>query len=464
MVPVVAFRVGQVRAAEFRVVGVHGREMGEQSGAVDSLPVERVVRHLVGLVPGDFLGQEPAAARSLDDLRQGCRVAEGIREPGFAALDAELGQEEALAFQELARHCLPAGHVGVGLHPHATHGNELASADLLPDPGKQFGVELLDPGKLLGGGARKHKAGVLVHQRHHVGEGPGAFADGFAHRPQPGRIDVGVPGGHEPVRGSVGGPGEYFSQGGPAGDGGTGNVIRIHQVEHALQGTEDFVAPGKLRGQLRHEAREGPDVLLQLPDLLLQFGDGDAPQPVLRGCSCRGLVAVRGGGKRPALGHIGVGCRLHVEIHRHAAAQELQRDVLVAGRDGLDDAAVRPPGDAFALETRHLGAEPKVNHHLDGGARPGAPRFGHFALCAQPGGPPGFAPGGVVFLGNEVLAHGIQRRHGLAGNLPAGQCQRQAAAVDGRVDALTHEPLKAHFRDAAVVMQSGSSLALGSGP
>ena len=58
----VALGVGQLGAAELRVVGVDRREVGEDPGAVDALPPEGVVRHPVRLVPGDLLGQEPARA------------------------------------------------------------------------------------------------------------------------------------------------------------------------------------------------------------------------------------------------------------------------------------------------------------------------------------------------------------------------------------------------------------------
>ena len=88
----------------------------------------------------------PAA---FDDLGQGRGVAERVREPGFAAFDAKLLEEEVLALNELPGHGLPAGHVGVRLNPHATHRNELTGLDLLPDAAEELGVELLHPGQLL---------------------------------------------------------------------------------------------------------------------------------------------------------------------------------------------------------------------------------------------------------------------------------------------------------------------------
>lgn len=59
LVLVVADRVRHLLAGELGVVGVHRREVGEDPRAVDALPPEGVVGQLVGLVPGEFLGQEP---------------------------------------------------------------------------------------------------------------------------------------------------------------------------------------------------------------------------------------------------------------------------------------------------------------------------------------------------------------------------------------------------------------------
>ena len=366
----------------------------------------------------------------LDDLRQGGGVAEGVRKPGFAAFDAELVEEEALALDELPGHGLPAGHVGVRFHPHAAHRHELAGFDLLADAAEQLRVELLHPGQLLGGGAGEHKVGILIHQGHHVGERPGALADGFAHRPQPGGVDVGVAGGHQLVGGGVGGPGQHLGQGCPPGGGGARDVVRVHGVHHPLQRAEDLVAPRLLHGELVHQPGKGPDVLLELPHGLVEFGDGDAAQPVL-GCRAgRGLVPVGGGREGPALGDVGVGCRLNVEVHGHAAAQELQRNVLVARRYGLDDAAVRPPGDPLALEAGDLRGEAQVHHDLHLGVRGGTPGIRHLALEPKPLGAPRPAPGGTVFLRQELLPQRFHHGNGFIRDVPAGQGQRHASRVD----------------------------------
>ena len=58
----VALGAGELVAGEVGVVGVDRREVREDAGAVDALPPERVVREAVRLVPGDLLGEEPAAS------------------------------------------------------------------------------------------------------------------------------------------------------------------------------------------------------------------------------------------------------------------------------------------------------------------------------------------------------------------------------------------------------------------
>ena len=130
----VVLGVRELAAEQLGVVGVGGREVGEHPGAVVALPPEGVVRELVGLVPGDLLGEEPARTRRRDDLRQRAAVAERVGQPDLLGLDAELLKEEPLAVHELAGHRLAARHVRVRLDPHAADRHELACRDLLAPP------------------------------------------------------------------------------------------------------------------------------------------------------------------------------------------------------------------------------------------------------------------------------------------------------------------------------------------
>ena len=87
--------------AEVPVVCISRRKVGKHAGSVNSLPQERVMRWLVGVVPGQLLGQEVFAARFLDQLRKVARIAKNVGQPQDLRLVTELVQEEALAVHEL---------------------------------------------------------------------------------------------------------------------------------------------------------------------------------------------------------------------------------------------------------------------------------------------------------------------------------------------------------------------------
>src|SRR6266852_1749218 len=77
----VADALGHFLGLEAAVVRVGGREVGEDAGPVDPLPYKGVVRGLVGVVPGELLGEEEIAAGFGDELRQVARIAEHVRQP-----------------------------------------------------------------------------------------------------------------------------------------------------------------------------------------------------------------------------------------------------------------------------------------------------------------------------------------------------------------------------------------------
>ena len=149
LVLVILLDVREFFAGELAVVGVGGREVRVLGRAVDALPPERVVREHGELVPADLLGEEVRIARGGANLRERARISEGIGQPGFCGFEPKLAKEKALALNELPGHCLGAGHVRVGLDPHATHGNETAARDVRLDAFEQFGVEVADPLVLL---------------------------------------------------------------------------------------------------------------------------------------------------------------------------------------------------------------------------------------------------------------------------------------------------------------------------
>lgn len=162
--------------------------------AVDPLPLEEVVGEGVGLVPGQLGRQEAGDPGTARELRQGTGEAEGIRQPGDRAAPAEALLEVPLAVQELPHESLSTHHLAVRLDP--------APADRLPAPlgeslahaFEQRRVVLLDPGRELCRGLYEGEVQVAIHQPEHGGKGAPAFAACLGDRPEPGEVEVRVPG------------------------------------------------------------------------------------------------------------------------------------------------------------------------------------------------------------------------------------------------------------------------------
>ena len=79
LVQEVALRIHQLMHAHPRAVGIRGREVRENTRAIDALPHERVVRELGGVVPRDLLREEPVESCTAGDLRPRAGVAETVR-------------------------------------------------------------------------------------------------------------------------------------------------------------------------------------------------------------------------------------------------------------------------------------------------------------------------------------------------------------------------------------------------
>ena len=145
----VRHRVGELRAGQLAVVGIHRREVREDPGAVDPLPVEGVVGKPVGGAPRELLSEEPPRAGEAHELRESRGVPERVGQPHLLGLQAELLEEEPLAMHELPGEGLTSRHVGVALDPHAADGQELTFAHPLPHPLEQHRVLLTEPRELL---------------------------------------------------------------------------------------------------------------------------------------------------------------------------------------------------------------------------------------------------------------------------------------------------------------------------
>ncbi len=102
--------------------------------------------------------------------------------------------EVALADEELADEGFAVGEVEVRLDPHAADDLPAALFDALADLVVHLGIFFGDPGGVLRGGLAVGVAGVLVHELERGGEGALDDVDGFAARPEPGSVDVGVAG------------------------------------------------------------------------------------------------------------------------------------------------------------------------------------------------------------------------------------------------------------------------------
>ena len=156
------------------------------------MPPEEAEGELVGVVPVHLLSDEVVHAGALVDLRELPVVAEGVGVPADAGGDSVLLVEVALADEELADEGFAVGEVEVGLDPHAADDLPATLFDALADLVVHLRIFFGYPGGVLGGGLGVGVAGVLVHELERGGEGALDYVDGFAARPEPGGVDVGV--------------------------------------------------------------------------------------------------------------------------------------------------------------------------------------------------------------------------------------------------------------------------------
>ncbi len=453
----VAVREGDLGAGQLGVVGVHRGEVGEDPRAVDTLPLERAVRKGVPLVPGDLLGQEPLETGPDQQLRQCPRIAEAVRQPGAAAFDAELVAEEALPVQELPDQRLAAGQHRVRLDPHAADRHEPPVRHRLLDPGVDLGTVLLDPGVLLRAGHGVDEVVVLLQQGHHRAGRPGHLADGLAQRPQPGRVDVGVTDGGDPVGGRRGRTGQHLPELGAAGRRGAGDVLQIDGVQCPVEREQDLRPAGGGDVQLLGELQQHLDVMDQLEHLGLEdhgIGAPDAVQQLL----ARGVpVALLGGLEGHVVEQHRVGRRLDVELDRLAAGGVRgDRDPLRPGVQRPHRGAVRAVDQALGLEAGHVDVEAEVEQHLDPAS---GERGGHLAGDPEPGGVPSATPrrprGARLVRGRQPRGH----RDRFAADPVGGQGQRVRAGVDRGTQPLLQDARHPGQRQVLIVVHQTSTAA-----
>src|SRR5699024_6657394 len=92
-------------------------QVSEYPCAVNSLPIERIVRELVRIVPCHLGGEEVFNVAALHNLRDRSGITEGIRQPESVRGKSEILPGKALSPQELTDHRLTGSDVAVALHP-----------------------------------------------------------------------------------------------------------------------------------------------------------------------------------------------------------------------------------------------------------------------------------------------------------------------------------------------------------
>ena len=188
--------------------------MGEHPSAVQALPPEEVVRESVGLRPVQLGGEEAVETGGPEQLGQGGREPEAVRQPAHPVTLAELPFQPRLPPQQLPRDRFSADHVHVGLDPHAAGRLPAAPGGQVSDPLEELGIDLANELVGLAGAVDEGHLRVAVQQVHHRVEGAPGLASGLLQRPQPGEVDVGLTGQSQPPARRVDGAetGQVFLQ------------------------------------------------------------------------------------------------------------------------------------------------------------------------------------------------------------------------------------------------------------
>ena len=88
--------------------------------AIDSLPDKGIIWKLVKLIPCDLSRQEIWYTTFFQDLRDGCRISEYIRQPEASARNAKFFHEELFALHHLSDQRFSCREVAVRLQPHGS--------------------------------------------------------------------------------------------------------------------------------------------------------------------------------------------------------------------------------------------------------------------------------------------------------------------------------------------------------
>ena len=435
--------------------------MREDARPVNALPEERVVREAVDLVPRDLLSEHPAHSGQPSELRQGRRIAERVGQPHLVATVTQAFGEPSRAEGELAAYRLAGEQVAVRLDPHPPDRDDGTGGDGRLQPREEIGLVLLQPRPVLGGGQREDDAGTGLGQVENVGDGPGDLASGLTDRPEPGRVDVGVPDGADLV-GALGGPhGERRRQDGAGGRGGADDVGQVEGIHRLVEGAQDRPGAGGGLGQHLGQAEQRHHVSDELADLVVHLDQVGSGQAIERG-RVGGLLAPDARGREGAgPQHLGVGGGLDVEAHL-ALVVGPHRNPRVSRVDALDDPAALVEHQALGLPTDRPARPTEVDDCLKGGA---AQVRRHARAEAEPGRPPGGTPRHTHCGGGEVGGEGHLSGDGLPlpryavrlGHLPGCGIERGDHRGLGRADPLGEDSAHPGQDDGALIVHLDSS-------
>ena len=460
-----ALGLGQLGRLDRCAVGVGRGEVREDPTPVDALPQEAVVREAVGAVPGHLLGEEPIATSQPEQLGERGRITEHVGYPHLPARHAEVLGEEALTVQELPRHRLAAGHVPVRFDPTPPDRDPLAPFDRIDDVGEHGRVVLPHPVVLHRLRTREPELRVVLRQSEGVGERPGDLAHRLPHRPQPGRVDVGVADRRQPVGRRHRGTGQHLGELVPGRRRGPDDIVEVESVEAGLEGSEDLPVPLAVPRKFVHQADEHPKVVVQVRHVAIDHREVDGAHDVQRVPAGGVPIAVGSGGRAP---HERVGGSFDEESHLLASVGRIGHPYDVIGRVqaplGLPLPQRPPPPDhALGHEPRSGVVEPEVEDRLDGLARP---RGRDLAGEPEPDGPPWPAPRRsrsrrhpVVGARRDVHGDGLAHRAVVAvGNGPHLRVHGEPRSPDRRTYVLATHACQTSFDDVSFgVHGSGAS-------
>src|SRR5579884_3026139 len=171
-------------------------KVSQDARSGQALPPEAIVRQAIILAPTNFDGEEVFQARLFNQLRQSPGIAKDIGQPenGRFVDTGKIFLKEGAAQQKLAGQRFGTTQITIGLNPHAPDQLPASLCRSLSNSLKQFRIILAYVIIKLWLALRKMIFWILLHQTHHSMEGTTSFAPCLPQRPEPGYINMSMPG------------------------------------------------------------------------------------------------------------------------------------------------------------------------------------------------------------------------------------------------------------------------------